>query len=71
MKIELLETVKHERDTFEKGDIRTVSDGVGNYFCSCGWAKDIDGNVTTGERNTSEVRLTPNDAFHNNSTGEV
>ena len=71
MKIELLETVLHGRDRFEAGDIRTVPDEVGAYFCGNGWAKDVDGTVATGERSTTEVRLTPDNVAHANATQEA
>lgn len=64
MRIELLETVKHERDIYESGDVRTVPDGVGQYFCAQGWAKDVDGNVATGERDVNAARLAPVSALH-------
>lgn len=64
MKIELLEKVMHERDVFEAGDVRTVDDVIGKYFVEMGWAKDVDGNIPTGERNTTEIRLAPDSAVH-------
>ena len=33
-----------------KGDTLTVSDAYGARLCKLGWAKDLDGNVETGER---------------------
>lgn len=33
-----------------KGDIITVPASLGEKWCSLGWAKDVDGNVETGER---------------------
>lgn len=63
MKVEFLESVKHAIDdelkSFSEGDIVTVPDAVGEYFCSLGWAKDVDGKVETGERDTNKVVLTP------------
>ena len=50
MKIECLETFLDGTTRFEKGDVRNVSDEDGEYFCSNGWAKDVDGKVATGER---------------------
>lgn len=58
MKIEALETFLDGRNRFEKGDVRTVPDKDGAYFCEMGWAKDTDGIVSTGARDSgSEVRL--------------
>ena len=71
MKIELLETVLHGRERFEAGDIRTVPDDLGAYFCAAGWAQDVDGAVATGERSTTEVRLTPENVAHANATEEA
>lgn len=64
MKVEILEDVRHGRELFVKGDRRTVDDDVGTYFCALGWAKDIDGAVETGLRNTAEVVLTPDSVSH-------
>ena len=71
MKIEILEKIMHERDLFEQGDIRTVPDEIGEYFCSCGWAKDIDGSTPTGNRSTTEVRVVPGNVTHGHRAGEV
>lgn len=65
MKVEILEEggVKHAIDdelkSFSHGDVVTVPDAVGEYFCGLGWAKDVDGNVETGERDLNKVMLTP------------
>jgi len=71
MKIELLEKVMHGRDVFEAGDVRTVQDDLGAYFCSCGWAKDVDGNVETAERDIHAKRMVPDSVVHGVSTSEV
>lgn len=58
MKIQALETFLDGHDRFVEGDIRTVLDEDGRYYCSLGWAQDVDGKVATGERPTgNEVRL--------------
>lgn len=59
MKIEMLEKVMHGRDVFESGDVRTVDDDTGAYFCSMGWAKDVDGKVETVARDPKDVRVVP------------
>ena len=62
MKVEILEeSIKHEIDgvlvTFEEGEIRSVPDNVGSYFCANGWAKDVDGNVETAARDVNRAVL--------------
>lgn len=54
MRIELLETVLHDGLRFDEGDVRTVNDITGGYFCENGWAKDLDGKVATVPRDTSK-----------------
>lgn len=49
MKIEALTTFLDGKDRFEPTDIRTVDDGRGAYFVNNGWAKDLSGEVATGE----------------------
>ena len=49
MKIEALTTFLDGTDRFEQGDARTVEDVRGAYFVTNGWAKDISGEIATGE----------------------
>ncbi len=55
MKIEILESFKHDGEEFVKDDTRTVDDELGAYFCSAGWAKDCDGKVETAPRDVNRV----------------
>lgn len=72
MKIEALETFLDGRNRYEKGDVRTVLDENGEYFCSCGWARDVDGNVETAERQKNgDVRLDIRKGYLNQKAGEV
>ena len=71
MKIEATEKIMHGRDVFEAGDIRTVPNEIGEYFCAMGWAKDTEGKVKTGERNTTDVRVTPDNVVKAMAAGEV
>ena len=54
MKVKILEDggIRHGGQHFANGDEVTVSDEVGEAWCGAGWAKDLDGNVETGERRT-------------------
>lgn len=65
MKVEVLEE-RLSSDGFigEKGDIFTVPDEVGQCWCKAGWAKDLAGNVETGERNTKPVTINPKKMIH-------
>lgn len=71
MKVKMLEKVLHGRDIFEKDDIRSIPDELGAYFCNCGWAEDIDGNMATSARDTKKVILAPNNAVHSTKVGEA
>jgi hypothetical protein len=66
MKVEILEERLSSKDrgadpprliVAEKGDVVTVSDACGEHWCSVGWAKDVAGNVSTGERVPGARRL--------------
>ena len=62
MKVKILEeSIKHEVDgvlaTFERDDVRTVPDYVGQFFCANGWAEDVSGVVETAVRDTGRVAL--------------
>ena len=64
MKVEFLEPVKHDGQSFSEGDTVTVSDAFGQYVCGLGWARDVAGKVDTAERNTSNVVICPENAAH-------
>lgn len=52
-----------------EGDTITVPDKLGEKWCGLGWAKDVDGNVPTGERIVQKgVALNPKKAAHTNKT---
>ncbi len=52
MRIQAIEQIKDGRREYQAGDIVTVSDEDGAYFVGNGWAKDLDEQLPTGERNT-------------------
>ncbi len=57
MKITMLETVKHDGQTYEDGEQRVVSEAVGSYFCGHGWASSDE--APTGDRKPGAVTLSP------------
>lgn len=67
----MLEKVMHGREVYEAGDVRTVDPETGQYFCACGWAKDVDGAVETGNRDLAHKVVSPDSASHANRTQEV
>jgi hypothetical protein len=72
MKIEMLEKVLHGRDVFEAGEVRVVEDWLGEHFCKCGWAKDLDGNVETVPRDPNrQVTLAVDGAQHATVAGDA
>lgn len=64
MRIELIRTVKHEGRTYTKGDVITASDGLGTYFCACGWARDLSGATPTSPPPTDPIILKVQSAKH-------
>lgn len=59
MKIEALETIKSDGYVLDAGDVKTqVPEEIGAKWCALGWAKDLDGNVATGERQVLNAKLT-------------
>lgn len=71
MKVEMLETVRHDGSEYVAGDVRVVSDDLGNYFCGNGWAKDVDGSVETAARDVNRKSLAPASVFHGHKAGGV
>jgi hypothetical protein len=72
MKIQILNTFLDGRDRFEKDDVLTVqptdtetSEQRGARFVAAGWAKDLAGQVATGEPATGEAALD----IHNSTLG--
>lgn len=53
MRIEALETFLHGKDRYDQGDVCLVTDAEGEYFVRNGWARDVDGDVPTGDRQAS------------------
>lgn len=61
MKIEITEQngIKHAPyGHMLHGEIRVVDAADGEFFCANGWARDVDGNVETGERGSLD-RVNP------------
>ena len=66
MKVEILEKRLRAKDReavpvkvldLEAGDIVTVSEATGKRWCALGWARDVSGEVQTGERKPGAVKL--------------
>lgn len=64
MRIEALETFLHGRDRYDRGDVCLVTDAEGEYFVRNGWARDVDGQVATGDRNASHGQVVEVHASH-------
>ena len=47
-----------------EGDVISVPDSLGTKWCSLGWAKDVDGNVPTGERKAGVAELVVDSVKH-------
>lgn len=71
MRIEALENIKDGRYVVTVGDILTVEDEYGFRWCGAGWAKDVAGVVSTGERVVQGVKLAPKKPVHTASNSEV
>jgi len=73
MKIEVIVPggFRDEGDRFETGDVRTVTDERGEYFCRAGWVKDISGKVVTAKPNRDDVILKVDGSKKENKAGEV
>ena len=62
MKVEVLEArISSDGFTGELGDRFTVPDSVGTAWVSAGWAKDLSGQVATGERKVFAEVVKPAD----------
>jgi len=64
MKVEILKTAIHQGVRYEEGDIRTVDNALGEYFCRGGVAKDTSGAVPTGNPGPTDVVLFVNNTTH-------
>lgn len=61
MRIHCTTTFLHDRDRFEAGDTRTVSDEDAVYFIGNGWATEIGGEPAPSVE--GEVTLSVNNSF--------
>lgn len=64
MRIEAIDPIRMTDDDgtdlrMEPGDIKTVGENAGRLACTQGWAKDLDGNVATGEKSREAVTVGP------------
>lgn len=58
MKVEILVNVlKHDGQSYEKGDVTTFPDDVGTAYCEAGFVSDVAGKVKTGERRPGATRI--------------
>ena len=57
MRIEILITFQHNSNSYIQSEIRVVPDDIGLYFCSTGWAKEVDSEAPATTPNTSEIIL--------------
>ncbi len=57
MKVEILTSFLHDGAKFEAGEVRVVSDKLGEYFCRAGWVKDLSGAIATATPNKNESVL--------------
>lgn len=63
MRIEVLgNKLKDDGYDLVQGDTITVHDAIGARWCGFGWAKDVDGNVPTGERKPGAQRINAQNA---------
>lgn len=75
MKIECLTAFKDTEDgkptEFHLGDICTVPDEDGARFCAAGWARDVSGEVATGEVASGSADLDIHPAVSGHSSNTV
>lgn len=63
MRIECKTTFLHDAERFTAGDVRTVPDELGEYFCRLGWATAQDG-ATLVEPSPADTALSIDSAKH-------
>jgi hypothetical protein len=65
MRITMTTLVKHDGRVYQEGDALTIDDGLGKYFCACGWATSSDANTGASP---SHVELNVQSAQHKSRT---
>lgn len=63
MRIEAIDRIRATDDdgsaiSMESNDVKTVGPNFGALACRMGWAKDVDGNIPTGEKSRDPVVVT-------------
>ena len=71
MQVEALERIISDGRSLETGDRATVPDEVGRNWCRHGWAKDLAGQVATGERRVNKVVVEPHGSAHDQAADEA
>ena len=64
MRIEVLETFRHNGWQYSKGDVMTVDDDIGKLACGHGWARDTDDVVETGQFTPGARAIQPENVRH-------
>lgn len=58
MKVSIEHSFRHASQQYHEGELRITSDEEGKYFCDCGWARDVTGEVATASiADKSDVTL--------------
>lgn len=57
IRIEPLEKFSIDGVLYHPGEVRHVDESVANTACGAGWARDLDENIPTGERDPSAKKL--------------
>lgn len=55
--IDMLTDVRDPSGSYFKGERRIVLPEIAYYFCAQGWARDVSGEIATGEPDTSPKTL--------------
>lgn len=55
--IDILADIRHEGAQYFKGERRVVTPELAGYFCGNSWAKDVTGEIATGEPDISPKTL--------------
>lgn len=68
VKIEILSLIKHDGQEYLAEEVRKVAPDLARYFCKNGWARDLSGQIATGEPDTKPKTLTVGSAEHGSTS---
>lgn len=71
MRIRIPAVIRHDGQSYGPAADMTIEDGLGQYFCTAGWAERLDGEQPDGEEAPENVTLDVANGQHGHEAENV